>query len=302
MEGPMRTGTWNGPGRIRPRGLLASAAASLLVIAFIPVRSQDVDGDPGAQRTIRLKIAIDEEFRRLPGQYALEVKKTVGASARFFKKHFGLSMRIQEIVRWHSDNTKWALEQLCDDLFVSVDRGDCDVVIGFSGQIRSESKVFGVASYDQGYILVKRSLNPYMSKMVLTHELCHVFGAVDLEMESSIMNEDRPQFECDDFTRQIVQLHRNRRFGPGIFPLSPDDQMSAISLYEQRKSLRRQEAGLSLRLAALYLEKRESEKAIRECLEAERIAPGDPAIRVFLELAYRQKEEVGSGRPSLPNP
>ncbi len=280
----------------RPR-LLSLPAAFFFLWAFVPAQSLDFDPGAGAQRTIRLKIAIDEEFWRLPGQSVLEVKKTVAASTRFFKKHFGLSLQIQEIVRWHSDNTKWTLEELCDDLYGAVDREDGDIVIGFSGQIRGESKVFGVASYDQGYILVKRSLNSYLSKTVLTHELGHVFGAVDLEMESSIMNEDNPQFECDDFTRQIVDLHRNRRFGPGIFPLSPDDQKTAIALYEQRKSLRRQEAGLSLRLAALYLERRDSEKAIKECLEAERIAPGDPAIRTLLDLAYRQKEEVGSVRP-----
>jgi hypothetical protein len=73
-------------------------------------------------------------------------------------------------------------------------------------------------------------------------------------------------------------------------------------MYEKRKSLRRQEAGLSLRLAAIYLERRDSEMAIRECLEAERLAPWDPAVWTFLELAYRQKEKVGSGSPSLPLP
>ncbi len=246
------------------------------------------------KKTIRLKIAIDEESRRLPGLAVLEVKKTVAASSRFFRKHFGLSLEILEIVRWHSDNTKWSLEELFDDLFSTVERGDSDIVIGFSGQIRSESKVFGVASYDQGYILVKKPSNFSISRVILTHELCHIFGAVDLEMETSLMNKDNPKLECDDFTRRIVHLHRNRRFGRGVFPLSPEDQKIAVSLYQGRKILRRREAGLSLRLAALYLEIRESEKAIRECLEAERIAPGHPAIRTLLEIAYRQEEDIGS--------
>lgn len=282
----------------RRSGLRTAAAAWLSVFLVAPVHSGDGGAEREAQRTIRLKIAIDEEFRRLPAPSILEVKKTVAASSRFFKKHFDLSLKIDEIIRWHSDNTKWTLEELFDDLYGAVSRGDCDIVIGFSGQIRGESKVFGVASYDQGYILVKRSLNPYMSNTILTHELCHVFGAVDLEMEKSVMNEDKPEFECDEFTRQIVRLHRNRRFGSGIFPLSPEDQKSAMSLYNERKGLRRQEAGLSLRLAALYLERRDSEKAIRECLEAEKIAPGDPAIRILLDMAYSQKLKVGTGRSS----
>lgn len=286
--------------RSRTSGLQTTVAAWLLAFLIAPVHSWDIGAEREAQRSIRLKIAIDEEFRRLPAHTLLEVKKTVASSSRFFKKHFGIPLEIHEIVRWRSDNTKWTLEELFDDLYGAVGRGECDVVVGFSGQIRSESRAFGVASYDQGYILVKRSLNSYISKTVLTHELCHVFGAVDLEMEKSIMNENQPEFECDDFSRQVVGLHRNRRFGPGIFPLSPDDQVLAISLYERRKTLRRREAGLSLRLAAIYLEMRNSEKAIRECLEAEKLAPEDPAIRILLEIAYRQKAEIGSGRTPSP--
>jgi hypothetical protein len=302
IEKAMETDRRDRLDRSRRPGLLSLSAVLFFLLALVPVRSLDFNQGEGARRTIKLKIALDEESKRVPGLSVLEVRKLVTASSRFFERHFGLSLKIQEIVRWRSDNTKWDLAELYDDLFGSINRGECDVVIGISGQIRSESRVFGVASYDQGYILVKKSLNSYMGQIILTHELCHVFGAVDLKIESSVMNKDAPKLECDDFTKQIVRLHRNRRFRPGIFPLSPADQESAVALYEQRKSLGRREAGLSLRLAALFLEKRDSEKAIKECLEAERIAPGDPAIRTLLERAYRQKEKVGSGHPSLPSP
>jgi hypothetical protein len=283
------------PGRNRHPGLLSILTAFFFLSALVPVHSLDFDKGTGAQRTIRLRIALDEEFRR-GSNLVFEVKKIVATSSQFFEKHFGLSLKIQEIVPWHSDNTKWTLEELFDNLFNAVDRGDSDIVVGFTRQIRGDSRINGVASYEQGYILMNRSISPYLSRVIFVHELCHIVGAVDLAMEISVMNKDAPQLECDDFTKQIVHLHRNRRFGPGIFPLSPDGQKSAIALYEQRKSLRRREAGLSLRLAALYLERRDSEKAIRECLEAERMAPGDPAIRTLLEAAYRQKEEVGTGR------
>jgi hypothetical protein len=289
------------PARNRHPGLLSLPAAFFLLLALVPVHSLDVDQGAGVERTIRLRVALDEEFRRWP-DLVFEVKKIVATSSRFFEKHFGLSLKIQEIVHWHSDNTKWTLEDLCDDLYNAVDRDDSDIVVGFTRQIRGDSRINGVASYDQGYALMNRYVSPYLSRVIFVHELCHIFGAVDLEMEISVMNKDALQLECDNFTRQIVSLHKNRCFKPGIFPLSPGDQKSAISLYEGRKTLRRRETGPSLRLAALYLERRDSEKAIKECLEAERIAPGDPAIRTLLELAYRQKEEIGSGRPSLPIP
>jgi len=287
------------PGRSRHLGLLSILATFFFLPALVFVHSQDI-GSRG-QRTIRLRVALDEEFRRGP-DLVFEVKRIVATSSHFFEKHFGLSLKIQEIVHWHSDNTKWTLEELCDDLFNAVDRGDSDIVVGFTRQLRGDARVNGVATYEQGYVLMNRYISPYLSRVIFVHELCHIFGAVDLEMEISVMNKAAPQLECDDFTKQIVRLHMNRRFGPGIFPLSPDDQNSAISLYEQRKTLPRREIGLSLRLAALYLERRDSEKAIKECLEAEKISPGDPAIRTLLELAYRQKEDIGSGSQTVSIP
>jgi hypothetical protein len=298
MNEMMESGASRRSGRVRHPRLLPLPAVIVFLFTLVPAHSLNGDRQAEARRTIRLKVALDEEFRRR-ADLVFEVKKTVAASSRFFEKHFGLSLKIEEIVHWHSDNTRWTLEDLCDDLYNAVERGDSDVVVGFTRQIRGDARVNGVASYEQGYVLINRFVGSYLSRVIFVHELCHVFGAVDLEMETSIMNKDSPQLECDDFTGQVVRLHRHRRFGSGIFPLTPDGQDSAITLYEQRKGLRRREAGLCLRLAALYLEKRESEKAIRECLDAERIAPGDPAIRTFLELAYRQKEELGpKGRPS----
>jgi len=53
----------------------------------------------------------------------------------------------------------------------------------------------------------------------------------------------------------------------------------------------RGEAGVSVMLAIFYLEMRDYKKAIRECLEADRISPHEPAIQTLLKLAQQLRRK-----------
>jgi len=261
-------------------------AVFFLLAAALSIHAREVN--PSVQRTVRVKIVVDEEFRRRPLQF-LETRKWVTAASSFFQKNFGLAFQIQDLKYWNSDNSKATLSGLLQNLYEEIDRGESDIVLGFTGQIHSESEVSGVASYRPGYALVKRMRNEYLTQETVIHELCHLFGAVDLEKEASIMNKDEPRLECDEFTRQIIRLNINRRFDPAMFPLPAEDMNSALSLYLERKCLNRGEASVSIMLAIFYLEMKDYAKAIRECLEAERIAPHEPAIQTLLRLAQQRR-------------
>jgi len=165
-------------------------AAFLLWAHSLPFHSHEVN--PSLQRTVRVKIVVDEEFRRRPLQF-LETRKWVTAASSFFQKNFGLAFQIQDLKYWSSDNSKATLSGLFRSLYERMERGESDFVLGFTGQIRSESEVNGVASYRHGYALVKRTGNEYLNRVTLIHELGHLFGAVDLEKEASVMNKDEPR-------------------------------------------------------------------------------------------------------------
>jgi tetratricopeptide (TPR) repeat protein len=261
-------------------------AALILLAAALPIHTRELY--PSGLRTVRVRIAVDEEFRRRTFQF-LETRKWVAAASYFFEKNFGLALQIEDLKYWSSDNSQRTLSGLFQDLYEDIERGESDIVLGFTGQIRSESEVSGVASYRHGYALAKRMKYEYLTRVTVIHELCHLFGAVDLEKERSIMNKDEPRIECDEFTRQIIRLNRNRRFDPANFPLSPEDMNSALAFYLERKRLNRGEPGVPLMLAIFYLEMEDYEKAILECLEAEKIAPQDPAVQRLLRLAQQRK-------------
>lgn len=263
--------------------LVATVVVLGMAVAALPSEVK-----PEVQRTVKVKIAVDEEFRRRPYQF-LETRKWVNAASQFFEKNFGVDFQVDELKSWNSDNSKGTFSGLIQNLYEKMDRGESDIVLGFTGQIRGESEVSGVASYRHGYALVKRMKNEYLIRVTVVHEFCHLFGAVDLENERSVMNKDEPQLECDEFTRAVICLHKNRPFDAAVFPLSAKDMDSAIDLYRARKSLNRGEAGVPLILAIFYLEMKDYEGAIRECLEAEKLTPQDQAVQRLLRLAQERK-------------
>jgi Metallo-peptidase family M12 len=263
-------------------------AVACLLAAAHPVQSGEAN--PGALRTIKVKIAIDEEFRQQPLQW-LKAEKWVSTASRFFETNFGVSFKVSGFKSWTSDNSKTALPGLLQNLYEKIGREGSDIVLGFTGQIRGDSRATGVASYRHGYALVKRMKNEYITALTVVHELCHLFGAVDLEKESSIMNKDEPRLECDEFTSRIIRLHLGRSFDPAVFPLSAEDMSSAMNLYQERKKLHRSEEGVPLMLTIIYLEMKDYDKAVKECLEAEKLAPHDPLIQELLKLTSQKREE-----------
>lgn len=263
--------------------------AAILLATALPLHPREVN--PGGQRTVRVKVAIDEEFRQRPLQ-RLKAEKWVSTASGFFETNFGISFKISEFKSWTSDNSKTALPGLLQNLYDKIGREGSDIVLGFTGQIYSGSEVSGVASYRYGYALVRRMKNEHLTMITVVHELCHLFGGVDLENESSIMNKDEPRLERDEFTSQIVRLHRGRNFDPSVFPLSAKDIGSAMDLYLERKNLHRREAGVPLMLAIIYLEMKDYEKAARECSEAERLAPRDPMIQELFKLVSQKGKEA----------
>jgi hypothetical protein len=107
----------------------------------------------------------------------------------------------------------------------------------------------GIADYIHGLIVIKRLRPPASVSHALLHELCHLFGAVDLSEKGSVMSLSRATFGLDGFTRQIMRLNRERSFRPGDFPLDEDQIVQAIGLYAEREArgLGENEIGVCLR-------------------------------------------------------
>lgn len=129
-------------------------------------------------------------------------------------------------------------------------RGSCDIVIALVPEDPDEP-IMGIADYLGGIVLMKYFQLKGNMEYVLLHELCHLFGAVDVSEEHSVMSRKNPSFKIDGFTSAIMSINRQRSFRPGEFPLPRERILQAIALYEKRQSLGWNENELAICLRVL---------------------------------------------------
>ena len=132
----------------------------------------------------------------------------------------------------------------------SAGRGGAEIVLGLMAEGPCGPVIPGVADYLNGTVVVKYLRSKGGIPFVLLHELCHIFGAVDLKTKGSVMSLKGPGFRIDAFTKAILRANRLRSFDGG-FPLSEGSIPEAIKLYEGRRALGLGEGELEVCLGKL---------------------------------------------------
>lgn len=269
---------------VQPAFLKILFASFLLPVYFSSLPAQT------PSRIINIKVAFDEELQ-FHRKWRLTLKRVISASSRKFEKHFGIKLNVIDYENWKSDDSLNRVYDLINDLRKKVLLNDCDIVVGFSGQWTRRDDISGAAIYLRNYALVKRMSSEQVMSLVLTHELCHLFGAIDLNEKGSIMDMKNAGSDFDAFTTRFVLLNRNRNFIPHIFPLERGKWDKVITLYKERKRLEHKEVDINVMLATFYIEKKECDSAIAECLECLEFCPNSAEIHNLLGIAFRRKGE-----------
>lgn len=108
----------------------------------------------------------------------------------------------------------------------------------------------GISDYLGGLVIIKRLTPTGGMGFALFHELCHLFGAIDLRETGSVMSLSRARFAIDGFTREIMCVNRQRSFRPGEFPLDENGALQAMGLYTRRQARGLGESELEIFLQA----------------------------------------------------
>jgi len=289
----------------------------LLLLSLGPIFPQD-----RSPRTIQVKVAADTKFciqDRWHSRACREIRK----SFAHFDGQFGLQFKIKEFIYWSPKSPKNSLPHFLNDLRKNSGRDGYDIIIGVISPERLIGRPSGMASYFDGYILVTDLEPKYPLEFLITHELCHMFGAVDLDERDSIMSMREVSYQFDEFTKKMVLLQRDRSFNSSFFPLSTNALDESIELFKRRTELRLEEPGVYFKLAVLCTERKdyasaqdacfpllksypdlvglhsilgniflgqdEDDKAIEELLKELAICPDLPEIRCNLGLAFSKK-------------
>lgn len=260
-------------------------ATFLLLVGFRAYLSQT------PVRIINIRVAFDEEFQ-FQRSWNLTLRRILQTSSAKFGKHFGIKFHVAHYEKWKSNDSLKRVYDLINDLRKKVPLRKCDIVVGFTGQWTKRGDISGAAIYLHNYVIVKRMNSEQLMSTALTHELCHLFGGVDLHQIGSIMDMENIGQDFDAFTTQLVLLNKDRHFIPHIYPLNKDKWDEAINLYKERKRLNRKEDDLNVILATLYNEMGEYDQAVAECLEFLEVYPHSAEIHNLLGIAYRRKGEL----------
>jgi hypothetical protein len=127
----------------------------------------------------------------------------------------------------------------------------CDILVGLVSEGSDGSPGLGIADYLNGIVVLKYPKKKGGLSYVLLHELCHLFGAIDLKEPGTVMSSSRPTFRIGRFTKAIILANRERFFRPGERPLDERQLREAIALYEGRRALALGEEELAVCLGHL---------------------------------------------------
>jgi hypothetical protein len=130
-------------------------------------------------------------------------------------------------------------------------REGSEIIIGLIPEGPEGPGIPGIADYLMGTVVIKNLKSKGGIPFVLLHEICHIFGAVDLRTEGSVMSLRNPTFWLDDFTKSIIRINRARTFRVGGCPLSEGRILDAIELYRNRRALGLGEDELGICLSIL---------------------------------------------------
>jgi tetratricopeptide (TPR) repeat protein len=267
------------------RAAARTILSCLLLLAAAPLRPQEL-----SPRTVTVRLVVDRAIGDLL-TWRYEANRFIEEGLRVFRKRFGLVLTVEDPVRWKPEDRKASMEEALVDLRTKVQPGGCDIVVGIVAPDRIKTPALGIASYPHGYILLCNVGSVKAMSYAFQHELCHIFGAIDLKEKGSVMGIVDPGFAFDDFTTRVVLLNKARSFDRISFPLAKDALDAAVLQYRGRAELGLGEPQAKLFLTLLYMEKNDLESAARACGEAADAVPGYVGIHVLLgNICLRQNE------------
>ena len=233
-------------------------AAVVMVAVEVP-GSADV---PAPRRNVAVRVLADSSMSH-DAAWKVDIMRAVMDVNRTLTAIAGIALKIKSYDHWTpglsgtGPGGSRSVRTVADYLasmnrhIRNSGRGGCEVVIGLVPEGPAGPVFPGIADYLMGTVVIKHLKSNGGIPYVLLHEICHIFGAIDLRTSGSVMSLRDPSFRVDGFTKAIILANRLRSFLDGVFPLPGDIVPEAIHLYEERRALGLGEEELTICLGVL---------------------------------------------------
>lgn len=242
-----------------------------------------------------------------------EIQERLSLANRIFEKNFGIRFVVENFTTWEPQDETRAMSLLVEELAGRFPLGPDSIVIGFhpmdrtsSAHLEEDADTVGTAAFFRGVVVIRdpaQELPPPLRRVVMAHELSHLFGAVHVDADKAIMRPalpKEPQLQLDSENVEIVRLAAGVDFRTGIDSLSNNAVDGLIASYE--KLIRSNpKSDFYYQLGLFYRKRGQDARAVSTWEEAVRFHYDDPYIHRELGYHYFQSarydraiQELGS--------
>ncbi len=304
--------------RRRVRHILAGSLGLLMLAAGPEASAAKSQGfsqpnlsrnDSRQTREIKVQLLADSYLFQLPGATG-QVESALREVAAEFKRLFALTFVPSGWSTWESDQGSRNVQELAEKFRTAIKGRGADLILAVTARSDLQSEYSGLALFKASTIIIVYTPDQAGLKKLIKHELGHVFGAVHVPDQGSVMSCSGEGHNFDAANENIIRLGRQRSFEPVVFPFSPEIQAriegSYLKIRENITQLKEikllfsasgsgppgQEtkclSDVFLMLAQLELEKNNYDRASDFCGEALLLNPGDLETMNLQAISFRQ--------------
>ncbi len=234
----------------------------------------DLDRVRAVERTVHVKVAVDDSFMRYPDWQA-QIQTRLQAASDQWSRQLGISFVIDQCTTWQPPQGLTNYLDIVEELHRAVPRGEADIVIAFSRQESPAGQpmplhVFGISPNFMGYTMLydlvvlvgpdpqggstALTVRPEARIETLIHELGHLFGAVHRTGASAMRPiPGLPAIHVfDDLNAQLIRYARWIDFDQGLSSLSRRELQQMAAVYDRLASAGGTDYGVHLYLGLTY--------------------------------------------------
>ncbi|MCK4871391.1 MAG: tetratricopeptide repeat protein [Phycisphaerales bacterium] len=270
--------------------------------------------DDASIRTVTVHAVAGPLFRERD-QWEQSIRRRIAQASDVYKGQFRIRFEITNITTWDGVDERADLGSAFQALWMDVDPGDADIVIGFlyTGLLnpqqleRADAENLGRAAPFGQYVIVRDipHISTYMRERTLIHEIGHLFGALHAREQDSVMHRfvlPGDAFRFDERNGERIWIARGLDFtrGAAAFDWHTEHRLTALYKADHRSDERNPLVTAHLNLAAQYTRRGLNLSALRACDRALAIddanAPAHINRGVALEKLKRFNESADAFR------
>lgn len=300
-------------GRCRPASVAGGPRAVPFCAAVVLLSASSVwaQSTPSV-RAVRIKAVADESFRENK-KWEREIQEHFGWADKEMRKIAGVGFDLVATEPWTTHESE-ALTLLLSELRAGVDKGEAEVVVGFTGHDPPESAfiyqgevyryplpfIAGIAFPLGDRAVVRRGDSKKDTRHTLMHEIAHLFGGLHVE-EKSILESytERTNFALDSYNKRIFELTIDREFDRNVRDLSRDELIELVELYREAPLIEDYEPDTAIRIAYLYLAYGDVDQALAEFKKALAVAPGSSREVLHYAIIPELEDFMARNEPTV---